>query len=253
MIIFIFFIVHWYLALFAQTFFQHRYAAHGSFKMSPFWEKVFFIFAYITQGSSYMSPRGYGIMHRLHHAYTDTEKDPHSPKYSSNVFTMMWRTRTVYQQIIKGKADVEERFTKGLPEWSGFDYMAGSGVSRLIWVLGYITFYVFFATSPWLFLLLPVTIAMGAVHGAIINWFAHKYGYINFKLKNTSENLFSPDVLMLGESYHNNHHKHPSSVNFGVKWYEFDPVYPVILFMQWLRIIKLPAPVPTYKKKIEPV
>jgi stearoyl-CoA desaturase (delta-9 desaturase) len=60
-----------------------------------------------------------------------------------------------------------------------------------------------FISTPWLFLLLPVVLAMGAFHGGIINWFAHKFGYINFRMKNTSHNLFSIDVLMLGESYHN--------------------------------------------------
>lgn len=246
MVILIFFIAHWYLALFFQTFFQHRYAAHGSFSMSRAWEKVFFILSYITQGSSYMSPRAYGVMHRLHHAYTDTEKDPHSPKYSSNIFKMMWRTRKIYLKIYKRTMPIEERFTTNLPDWPSFDRFAGLPVSRILWGVAYAVFFICFATSPWLYLLLPLTIAMGAVHGAIINWFAHKFGYINYKLKNTSENLICPDVLMLGESYHNNHHKHPSSVNFGVRWFEFDPVYPVILLLQWLHIIKIHTPVHAY-------
>jgi stearoyl-CoA desaturase (delta-9 desaturase) len=42
--------------------------------MSKFWERFFYLFAYITQGSSYLSPRAYAILHRMHHAYTDTEK-----------------------------------------------------------------------------------------------------------------------------------------------------------------------------------
>lgn len=250
MLVLLFFIAHWYLSLFSQTFFQHRYAAHGAFRMNPFWEKVFFVFAYITQGSSYMSPRAYGIMHRLHHAYTDTEKDPHSPQYSSNMFKMMWRTRSVYLSIVAGKAEVEERFSKGLPEWPLFDKWAGSAVSRILWSAGYILFFIFFATSPWLFLLLPITLTMGATHGAIINWFAHKYGYANYHLKNTSQNLLSLDLLMLGESYHNNHHKHPTAVNFGIRWHEFDPVYPVILVMKWLRIIKIPVLAPAYKPEL---
>jgi stearoyl-CoA desaturase (delta-9 desaturase) len=83
---------------------------------------------------------------------------------------------------------------------------------------------------------------MGAFHGAIINWFAHKYGYKNYVLKNTSENLFSIDILMLGESYHNNHHKYPSAINFGKRWYEIDPIYPVIRLFAWLRILKIAGP-----------
>jgi stearoyl-CoA desaturase (delta-9 desaturase) len=240
MAILIFFIAIWYLSLFSQSFFQHRYAAHGAFKMSKGWERFFFILAYITQGSSYMSPRAYAIMHRYHHAFTDTEKDPHSPSFSSNIFSMMWRTRSFYQDIVHGRMEVEERFTKNLPEWNALDRFANGTVSRLLWVGLYIAFFVFFATNPWLYLLLPIIVSMGAFHGAVINWFAHKYGYINFKLKNTSMNLFFIDILMLGESYHNNHHKYPSAINFGRRWHEVDPLYPVIRLLGWMGIIKLP-------------
>lgn len=83
---------------------------------------------------------------------------------------------------------------------------------------------------------------MGAFHGAIINWFAHRVGYRNFAVRNTSHNLISIDILMLGESYHNNHHKRPASVNFGFRWHEIDPVYPAILLLNWLRVIRLPKP-----------
>ena len=100
--------------------------------------------------------------------------------------------------------------------------------------------FVEFAPSIWFLLLLPLALAMGPIHGVIINWFAHKYGYTNFKLKNTSQNLFSVDIFMLGESYHNNHHKHPSALNFGRRWHEVDPVYPIIRFLAWCRIIKIP-------------
>jgi stearoyl-CoA desaturase (Delta-9 desaturase) len=49
MYILIFFLAHWYLSLFSQTFFLHRYAAHQMFTMSKSWEKFvynsgFFIF-----------------------------------------------------------------------------------------------------------------------------------------------------------------------------------------------------------------
>ena len=235
----IFFIATWYLSLFFQTFFQHRYAAHGAFKMTPAWQRAFYIFTYIAQGSSYMSPRAYAIMHRMHHAYTDTDKDPHSPNFSKNVFGMMWRTRTFYDRIYKNEMPVEERFLKNLPDWPAFDRWATSTASRVLWALLYVAIFFLLGSSLWFLFLLPVMLTMGAFHGAIINWFAHKYGYINFKLKNTAHNLFSVDILMLGESYHNNHHKNPSALNFGKRWHEFDPVYPIIRLLAWLHIIKL--------------
>jgi stearoyl-CoA desaturase (delta-9 desaturase) len=243
MVLLFFFIALWYTSLFFQTFFQHRYAAHGAFTMNKFWERLFYIFTYLAQGSSYMSPRAYAIMHRMHHAYTDTEKDPHSPRYSKNIFGMMLRTRNIYTNIFKGKIQVEERFTKNLPDWPAFDKLAHSTVSRILWAVAYVALFFWLASSYWLLLLLPIVLAMGAFHGAIINWFAHKYGYINFKLRNTSHNLLFVDVLMLGESYHNNHHKRPSAINFGKRWHELDPVYPVIRFLAWCHIIKVHKPV----------
>lgn len=243
MFIIIFFISVWYLSLFSQTFFYHRYASHRAFTMSKFWERFFFIFSYVTQGSHYLSPKAYAIMHRLHHAYTDTKDDPHSPNFSSNIFSMMWRTRNIYSGIFKGKIKVDRKFIKNLPTWNAFDKWANSTISRALWVIVYLVIFILFATSPYLYILLPVIIGMGAFHGAIINWFAHRFGYKNFRLNNTSENLLSVDLLMLGESYHNNHHKHPSAVNFGVRWHEIDPVYPVIRLLNWLRVIRIVKPV----------
>jgi stearoyl-CoA desaturase (delta-9 desaturase) len=240
MSVLLFFTAVWYLSLFSQTFFHHRYASHGAFKMSRGWERFFFVFTYLTQGAHYMSPRAYAIMHRLHHAHTDTTLDPHSPAFSSNIFTMMLRTRRFYTDIFTGKMKVDIQYTKNLPEWPLFDRWANSTLSRLLWAIVYTGIFIALSTSPWQFVLLPVILGMGAFHGAVINWFAHKFGYFNFVLKNTSRNLFFIDVLMLGESYHNNHHKRPSAVNFGYKWHEIDPVYPIIRLLGWLRIIRLP-------------
>ena len=50
--------------------------------------------------------------------------------------------------------------------------------------------------------------------------------------------MFPCDLLMLGESLHNNHHNNPKA-NFSDKWYEFDPVYPVIRILNKIGVIKL--------------
>jgi len=240
--IIIFFVLHWYLSLFAQTFFHHRYAAHRAFTMSKGWEKFFFVYSYIMQGSSYMSPRVYAILHRIHHAYTDTEHDPHSPSYDNNVMTMMWRTSYTYVQIMKDKMPLEERFLKNVPQANWLDWWGNTWYSRILWSALYTWFYVAFAPSAWWYLLIPVHILMGPIHGVIINWFAHKYGETNFPTDNTSKNLFKVDVLMLGEGYHNNHHKFPSRSNFAAKKGEFDPVYPIIRLLNKWRVIRIINP-----------
>lgn len=246
MIVIIFFIALWYSSLFCQTFFHHRYGAHAAFTMSKGWEKFFFILSFLTQGSSYLSPRAYAIMHRMHHAYTDTDQDPHSPSYSKNLFDMMWKTYEVYAGILNNTTKIDPRFTKNVPDWPVFDKIAGSMFPRIMWAAIYTLIFVKFATSPWLWLLYPIVLLMSPFHGAIINWYAHKFGYRNFEVKNTSSNLLHVDFLMLGESYHNNHHKHPSSINFGKKWHELDPIYPIIRLFAALHIIKLPRPSAAY-------
>jgi stearoyl-CoA desaturase (Delta-9 desaturase) len=209
------------------------------FTMSKRAEKFFYVLTYVFQGSSFLSPRAYGIMHRLHHAFADTEKDPHSPKYSDNLFDMMWKTKRIYNEILNGSESIDPKFLKNIPNWELVERIGDNWISRIGWGTFYSLFYIYFATSPWMFLLLPVHFLMGPVHGVVINWFAHKYGYINFKVNDTAKNLLPIDFLMLGESYHNNHHKLGGRANFGVKWHEFDPTYPVILLFNSLGIIKL--------------
>ena len=239
MAILLFFVLHWYTSLFTQTFFNHRYAAHSAFTMTRFWEKIFYLFSFIAQGSSYMSPRAYAIMHRMHHAYTDSKDDPHSPKFSKNLSDMMWRTNKIYLAIFRHDYKVEERFLKNVPDWPAIDRIGLSWSSTVIWTMIYISYYMYFSAQPWMYILIPIHIAMGPIHGTIINWVAHKYGTRNFEQANTSKNLLPVDLIMMGESYHNNHHKHPSEVNFGKKWFEFDLTYPIILLFNWLHIIRI--------------
>ena len=93
-----------------------------------------------------------------------------------------------------------------------------------------------------MYLLLPIHFFMGPFHGAIINWFAHKLGTVRFKVNDTSKNLLPVDFLMLGESYHNNHHTKPNSANFGIAKYEIDPVYYFILLFDKMKMIQLNRP-----------
>ena len=239
MILVFLFIIHWYVSLFFQTFLNHRYAAHSQFTMSPFWEKTFFLLSWLINGSSYLSPRAYGIMHRMHHAYADTEKDPHSPKYSKNLFTMMWDTRKVYSKVFSAQEPIEERFTKGVPDWPALDRIAENWWVRLLWGALYTVGFIVLHDAWWQFLLLPVVFVMGPTHGAIINWFAHRIGYRNFEVKDTSKNIMPVDIFMMGEGYHNNHHKHPSRANFGHRWHEVDPVYLIMRLFHFLGIIQL--------------
>jgi len=233
-------VVLWYGGLFFQTFFLHRYAAHQTFTMSRTNEKITFILTWLFQGANYLSAYGYGVMHRMHHAFADTEKDPHSPKYDDNLFAMMWRTKNIYQDINKKRIEIDEKFTKNVPQWAKFDRIASSKISRISWAVLYGIFFFVFATAWWQWFFLPIAFFMAPIHGVIINWFAHIYGYVNFKVKDTSKNLLPVDFLMMGEAYHNNHHKYGSRANFGgVRWFEIDPTYQIMRLLDALKFIDL--------------
>ena len=240
MAILIFLLLHWYLSLFGQTFYLHRYAAHKMFTMSPFWEKFWYLFTWITQGSSYLNARAYAILHRMHHAYSDTEKDPHTPQFFKEVFTMMMHTREIYNGVLTGSIQVEAKFDKNFPEYPTIDKIADHLITRLFFAVVYISFYIVFATHWWMFLLLPIHFLIGPIQGAIVNWAGHKYGYRNFPdEKDQSKNTLIFDFLMLGELFQNNHHHAGARPNFAAKWWEIDPVYPIIKLFDKIRMIKL--------------
>ncbi|MDX2196737.1 MAG: acyl-CoA desaturase [Cytophagales bacterium] len=240
MAIILFFVLHWYLSLFSQTFFLHRYAAHKMFTMNKFWEKFFFLFQFITQGSSYLSPRAYSILHRMHHAYSDTEKDPHSPHHSTNIFDMMWKTKNIYGEFVMHRRNADERFVKDIPTWNIMEVLGDLWFTRVFFGTIYVLYYVHFVPQNmwYLYFLLPIHFLMGPIHGAIVNWSGHVHGYRNYDSTDKSRNTLVWDFLCFGELFQNNHHRWPKNVNFAVKWFEFDPTYQVIRFLHFLGIVK---------------
>ena len=209
------------------------------FKMSPFWEKFFYLSTFLAQGASFLNPRAYAIMHRMHHAYSDTEKDPHSPHFFKDVIGMMIQTKNIYLNYVRFKVEPEPAFRDNYPTWPLIDKIGDLWITRLSFAVLYIAFYVYFAEYWWMFLLLPVHFLMGPIHGAVVNWCGHKYGYSNYDNNDHSKNSLPFDFLMLGELFQNNHHKKPNNVNFALKWFEFDPSYPIIKLMHHLHIIRL--------------
>jgi stearoyl-CoA desaturase (delta-9 desaturase) len=206
-------------------------------------EKIFHILTWVSQGSSYLVPRAYAVMHRMHHDFSDTVQDPHSPHFFKDVFSMMIKTKGIYTNLVTGKLTAASKYCHDLPVWEKFEKFAGSYATRIAWSLFYIAFYLFviikFDLSYFWLLLLPIHFLMGPIHGAIVNWCGHKYGYSNFDNKDKSKNTEPIGFFLMGELFQNNHHKFPTSANFAKKWFEFDPTYHILVVMNAFGIIKL--------------
>lgn len=150
---------------------------------------------------------------------------------------MMWRTKEVYLNILLGRVDIDRSFEKNCPEWKTFDAVVNPWFVRLLFVVGYTLFYCYFTTEWWMWLLLPAHYIMGPIHGAIVNWFGHKYSYVNYDdTGDQSRNTLPVDIVTMGELFQNNHHRFPSSLNFAKKSFEFDPTYPILKMLELVGI-----------------
>ena len=213
------------------------------YTMHPVTEKAFHFLTWFFQGSSFLPPRAYAVMHRMHHEYSDTGEDPHSPHFFKDVVGMMMHTRVIYQGFLYGRLTPESRFCHDLPSWPAMDRIGNHPLVRITWGLLYSSLYVFlisrFDLSWFWMLLLPIHYFMGPIQGAIVNWCVHKYGYQNFDNGDHSKNSEVWGFALLGELFQNNHHKFPQSANFAQKWFELDPTYITLKIMSRFRIIRL--------------
>jgi len=239
MLIISLFVVHWLLAVFIQSSFHHRYAAHRMFTMPRVTERITHVLAFLVQGPSYLPPKAYAIMHREHHAFSDTERDPHAPAFFKNVFSMMLATAKRFSAHVDGRSTPEPRFLGNTPDWPVLDRIGSSWTTRIAFGTGYSLVYLWLVTEWWQFLFLPLHWVMGPAQGAIVNWCGHRYGYRNFPTRDKSRNFLPFDFLTMGELFQNNHHRAAGRLNFAWRRFEFDPTYALLRALAWMRVIRL--------------
>jgi stearoyl-CoA desaturase (delta-9 desaturase) len=162
----------------------------------------------------------------MHHDFSDTQEDPHSPHFFRDIFGMMWHTKKIYSEICDHTEKYEKWDTKR-PIWSWFEKMGESWASRLGWGALYLLFYVYFVPvgHEWLYTFVPIHWLMNPFHGALVNWCGHKYGYRNIETDDKSVNCMPWDIMLLGEWFQNNHHEDGNNPNLANKKWEIDPLY----------------------------
>jgi fatty-acid desaturase len=192
----------------------HRYYSHKSFEFRYVFLKYIFTIIAILAGRG--SPLGWVYVHRQHHAYSDNEKDPHSPKFLGyKIFGFgHYKKQEEPMQIflVKDLMTKEQLF---IHKW----YMAI--VLSFVVALAIINLELLYFI--WI---LPVFFVHLSQNN--FNYFGHTNGYRNFVTKDDSRNNIWLFPFILGEAWHNNHHANPKECSTQVKDKEYDPVMTII-------------------------
>jgi stearoyl-CoA desaturase (delta-9 desaturase) len=216
-------------AVFSTTIYLHRTATHKALVLHPAIEWMFKFALWITTGQV---TKEWVAVHRKHHAFTDEEGDPHSPRLEG-----FWNVQLgnvfYYVREIKN-TDVVERYARDIKEgwWDTHVFNRGLlglviGTAALCAVLG----------IGWGLLAAGIHAVMYVfVLSSSINGLCHHVGYKNFA--NSATNIRFLALLTGGEGLHNNHHGYPRSPKFSWRRSEFDPAWPVIKLLIALKLAK---------------
>jgi stearoyl-CoA desaturase (Delta-9 desaturase) len=216
------------VAVIATSVYLHRALAHRALTMHPAVELAFRTVLWLTTGQRRQQ---WVAVHRKHHAFTDREGDPHSPRLLGfwwvqflNVFYYMREARKA-ETIRKFAPDLaEDRLDRAVFSWGLVGL--GLGVTLLCVALG---------VWPGLITALMHTVLYVFVVAPLINGLGHWRGAQNFA--NTAYNSLGLAWVTGGESLHNNHHAHPRAARFSVRRSEFDPSWLVVRALAALGLV----------------
>lgn len=184
----------------------HRLLAHNSWPASSLYRKIGSLLgSYAGIGS----PLVWTAIHRAHHKFVDTERDPHSPKHKG-LAHVQWLS--MFDNA--GAEHVIDMLRDKFQIWLNRNYFKLHIATALIWLI----------ISPTLFIaayLAPMALLWEV--GASVNTINHWFGYKN-KLDSKHHAYNNPitGYLFFGEGWHANHHDNPLSNNNKQHWWEFD-------------------------------
>ncbi|CAA7026434.1 unnamed protein product [Microthlaspi erraticum] len=216
------------------TFSYHRNLAHRSFKV-PKW--IEYPFAYTAVFALQGDPLDWVSIHRFHHQFTDSDRDPHSPKEGFMFSHVLWIFDTEY---IRYKCGDRNNVMDLKKQWF-YRFL------RRTIALHILTYW----TVLYLYGGLPYLTCGGGVGGVIVyhmtwlvNSACHVLGSRSWKTKDTSRNVWWLSLVTMGESWHNNHHAFESSARQGLEWWQLDVTWYLIRFFEVLGLatdVKLPS------------
>ena len=214
------------ISSFSTSIYLHRCLAHRGVRLNP-------VLAFFMRTELWLAtgiyPKEWVAVHRKHHRHTDVLGDPHSP-----VLEGLWRILLGNAYYYAREARNPETLSRFAPD-VGRDWFdryffrfgllgIALGVGIFMWLLGPLWGGIAFVVQAGLYIFF----------NAVINGANHAVGYQNFN--NTATNLRIVALFTAGEGLHNNHHAFPTSARFSIRKNEFDPSWPVLRVLSWLRL-----------------
>jgi stearoyl-CoA desaturase (delta-9 desaturase) len=226
----------------AITIGYHRMLSHRSFKAIPALRYLIVFLAVIAlQGG----PIHWAGTHRLHHAKSDEEGDPHSPVVNSFFWGHMAWNFFSHPQL-----DTDEDFEHFVPDLckdKGLVFFQDNFLLINI-IFGFVVFGTGWLIGGW-FTAISMVVWSGLIRIVLVwnfTWFVnsatHVWGYQNYDSKDQSRNNWWVAILTFGEGWHNNHHAYPQAACNQHRWHEFDMSYWVIYSMSRLGLVTDVAP-----------
>lgn len=196
----------------------HRYYTHKSFEFSS--NLIKWVFTGLSIMSLRGSPIGWTYVHRLHHSFADTDRDPHSPY---NLGLKLFFLKDVAPHSNKmNKFIVKDMMNKEQLFFNKYYF--------LLVLLGVILLGTLSLSAVYFLWVLPLTVVH--ITQAAFNYFAHTHGYRSNESKDKSTNNIFLWPFIMGDAWHNNHHSNAGSPTTKEKYWEIDPAAVIIKVIQ---------------------
>ncbi len=218
------------LTIVSVTLYLHRHSAHRALELHPVLKHLFRAWLWL---STAMNTREWTAVHRRHHAFCETERDPHSPRIYG-IRKVLLEGAELYRE--GADADTVARYGKGTPDdWmERHVYSAWPNLGIALMLLINLALFGVIGLTVWAVQMLWIPIFAAGV----INGIGHYWGYRNFECPDAATNVVPWGLLVGGEELHNNHHTYPNSAKFSVKPWEIDLGWAWIRLFQALKLAK---------------
>jgi stearoyl-CoA desaturase (delta-9 desaturase) len=182
-----------------------------------------------------MLTREWVAVHRKHHAFADTEGDPHSPVIAG-LRRILLQGAEFYKREARNP-DCVQQYGKGAPD----DWIERRIYSRHrnAGIVAFIVLQLLLFGVPGIIIVAVQMLAMPLFAAGVINGFGHGIGYRNYEVENASRNIIPWGLFIGGEELHNNHHAFPSSAKFSIRPWEVDVGWLCIVVLRSLGLAKV--------------